>query len=97
MSIIQFKAPERNTKAHVVSICGVQVYFSYDTPVGCNPPNAPSFQRENVWGPTTGKHLNMWGFNCPGVEKLPEQDFERKLTLAIYQAMADRMSEKIGA
>lgn len=97
MSIIEFKAPTRNTKAHVVSVCGVQVYFSYETPVGCNPPNAPSFQRENIWGPTTGRHLNEWGFNRTGIAKLDEGEFERRMSLAIYEAMAGRVAEKIGA
>jgi len=96
MSIIEFKSPERNTKAHRICVCDVYIYFSYDTAVACNPPYAPSFQRENVWGPTTGRHLNEWGFNRPGIAKLDEDEFERRLTLAIFNAMADRISAKLG-
>lgn len=97
MAIIEFHPPTRNTKAHVVDVCGVGVFFSYSTPVGCSPPNRPSFQRENVWGPTTGRHLNEWGFNRPGIEKLDEEEFERRMSLAIYEAMAAKIAEKIGA
>lgn len=97
MSIIEFRPPARNTKAHVVNIFGVYVYFSYATPVACNPPNGPSFQRENIWGPTTGRHLNEWGFNRLGAAKVGEEEFERRMSLAIYEAMAGRMAEKIGA
>ena len=97
MSIIEFSSPSRNTKAHKVSVCGVYVYFSYDTPVACNPPGSPSFQRENVWGPTTGRHLNAWGFNRLGIDKVDEDEFERRLSLAIFKAMADRMTQRLGA
>lgn len=97
MAIIDIQRPRRNTPATAVNVCGVWVYFSYDTPVGCNPPNESSFQRENVWGPTTGRHLNEWGFNRPGIEKLDEAEFERRMDLAIYKAMADMFAEKIGA
>jgi hypothetical protein len=96
MSIVNIQRARRNTPATTFSICGVHIYFSYDTPVGCNPPNAPSFQRENEWGPTTGRHLNEWGFNTPGIEKLDRQEFERRMELAIYEAMANRMSARLG-
>lgn len=95
MSIIQLQRHHRNTPAAVVNICGVQVYFSYETAVGCNPPGEPSFQRENVWGPTTGRHLNEWGFNTFGVSKLDEAEFTRRMDLAIIKAMANKVAAKV--
>ena len=95
MSTIQLRRAKRNTPATSVNIFGVWVYFSYDTPVGCNPPGEPSFQRKNVWGPTTGRHLNEWGFNTPGVEKLDEDEFTRRMDLAIYKAMADKFARRL--
>lgn len=97
MAIIEFAAPSRATKAHIVSVCGVDIFFSYSTPVGCSPPDAPSFQRENVWGPTTGRHLNEWGFNRPGIEKLGQEEFERRMNLAIFRSMAKHIADKVEA
>lgn len=97
MSIIEFNPPARNTKAHIVNVCGVRVYFSYATPVACNPSSGPSFQRENVWGPTTSRHLNEWGFNRQGIAKVDEAEFERRVSIAICEAMVGRVAEKLGA
>lgn len=37
---------------------GLRVWFSYKTPVAFSRDYATPVVRENVWGPTTGKHLN---------------------------------------
>ncbi len=34
------------------------LYFSYSTPIAFDTPLTGTVVRENVWGPTTGKHLN---------------------------------------
>ena len=54
-------------------------------------------QRPRRNTPTTGRHLNEWGFNTAGIEKLDEAEFERRMSLAIYKAMANKFAEKIGA
>ena len=43
--------------ALVFSIGGVDVYYSYKTPVAFRS-NGTLVVRANIWGPTTGKHLN---------------------------------------
>lgn len=96
MAIIHIERARRNTPATAVNICGTRIYFSYDTPVGCSPPNTPSFQRENIWGPTTGRHLNEWGFNTQGVDKLDESEFTKRMELAIYDAIANNMAKRLG-
>ena len=45
------------SNAILVSVGGVDVYFSYRTPVAFRV-NGRLVVRENEWGPTTGKHLN---------------------------------------
>ncbi len=40
-----------------VSVGSLAVYFSYETPVAFEVAGR-RVVRENVWGPTTGKHLN---------------------------------------
>lgn len=44
----------------IVTIGYVRVAFSYVTPIGVNLGNGKGWViRENVWGPTTGKHMNF--------------------------------------
>lgn len=95
MSLIEVTRHRRNTPASVVHICGVDVFFSYETAVGCSPSDEPSFQRENVWGPTTGRHLNEWGFNRQGIEKLDANDFEHRLSRALVRGMGRVISSKL--
>lgn len=90
------KASSRNTPAHYVNVCGVNILFSYETAVGCNPPDEPSFRRKNIWGPTTGKHLNETGFRNMGIAELDEEQFEVRMNQAILRAVANRIGNAIG-
>jgi hypothetical protein len=36
----------------------IDIYFSYQTPVAIRSSKHGLVVRENIWGPTTGKHLN---------------------------------------
>ena len=42
----------------VVEVGDVRVWFSYETPIAFRKVGEPLVVRENIWGPTTGKHLN---------------------------------------
>ena len=42
----------------VVTLAGVTVWYSYETPVAFQTCGQPRVVRTNDWGPTTGKHLN---------------------------------------
>lgn len=49
-----------NNKATEVYVGPYTLLFSYETLVGITIPSIGRIRRENVWGPTTGKHLNSW-------------------------------------
>lgn len=51
---------DRNTKAYTVCIGSVVLTFSYNTLVGFSAPEEQG-RCENVWGPTTGKHMDEMG------------------------------------
>lgn len=50
-----------NYGAHTlcVSMMGIDVYFSYRTPVAFRAPGCGLVVHQNDWGVTTGKHLNF--------------------------------------
>lgn len=41
-----------------VTLPGLKVWLSYQTPIAFETDRFPRVVRENSWGPTTGKHLN---------------------------------------
>lgn len=43
---------------HVAHINDCKLYFSYETLVGLTDNDGDTFVSENMWGKTTGKHLN---------------------------------------
>lgn len=47
-------------KCYKVCIGYVTLYFSYNTLIGVRGPDI-KIRRENVWGPTTGGHINVYG------------------------------------
>lgn len=49
---------DMNGKLTHVEVGGVAVWFSYSTPVAIRRDGHDLIVRENVWGTTTGKHLN---------------------------------------
>ena len=54
----QYKSDNYGAHCLVMSMAGFNVYFSYQTPVAFSTPKHNLVVRENIWGPTTGKHLN---------------------------------------
>ena len=70
-----------------VSIGGLDVYFSYSTPVAFRAPGQLLIVRENEWGPTTGKHLN-WidgGDKTAKKARLPGREFEEHLRAMVEE------------
>lgn len=49
-----------NGKCHEVYAGDITLLFSYETLVGFAVPGFGRVSSENVWGPTTGKHINGW-------------------------------------
>lgn len=64
----------RNFKA--VKIGGITLYYSYDTIIGFSTPNTDLCVTENIWGTTTGRHLNMIS-DKKG--RIPRKEFLEKL------------------
>ena len=65
-----------------VNIGNVYVWFSYETPVAFKAAKFPIIVRENnVWGPTTGKHLNAidGGTKAAKAERVSSDEFNRAL------------------
>lgn len=56
---------------------GNTFYFSYKTLVAFKTKDKTLFVRENIWGTTTGKHLN-WIDGGDKESRLSEKGFEKK-------------------
>ena len=48
-----------NAHTLCISMLGIDIYFSYKTPVAFRAPSCGLVVHQNDWGPTTGKHLNF--------------------------------------
>lgn len=73
--MITIKKPSgMNNKLTIVELGEVSLYFSYETLVGITKYGVGTYARENVWGPTTGKHLNY--FSKPE-ERIEKEEFDR--------------------
>ena len=69
-----------NYGAHCMAfqVGALTVYFSYDTPVAFDSPRTGQVVRHNVWGPTTGKHLN-WIDNGNKQNRISSDEFQDAL------------------
>ncbi len=80
MSTITMKNPtERNTEARVVDIGNVRLFFSYETLIAIQSGEVYTARRDNVWSPTTGRHINEMGiahFPIVDEDELEELVFE---------------------
>jgi hypothetical protein len=67
-----------NYGAHTlrVEIESLTVWFSYSTPIAFRTPGLPIVVRENVWGKTTGKHLN-WIDGGRKSDRISTEKFEK--------------------
>ena len=72
-----------NYGAHclVVSLGDLDIYFSYKTPVAFRAPGKMIRVSENLWGPTTGRHLN-W-INSDKKERMKRNEFESELAAVL--------------
>ena len=49
-----------NNKSNEIYVGNLSLLFSHETLVGIAIPGVGRIKRVNVWGSTTGKHLNAW-------------------------------------
>lgn len=77
------KYESSNYGAHTLKVYvgGLTVYFSYHTPVAFRSAQHGLVVSENMWGPTTGKHLN-WIDGGEKSRRLPREQFEKMLAEA---------------
>ena len=52
-----------------VTVGDLTIAFSYTTPIGFHYPGRGWTVRENVWGPTTGRHLNHLDHGTPDAKR----------------------------
>lgn len=56
--VVKIQYPDRNTKSPIVTVGTLKLYFSYETIVAFDSPIMGFWISKNVWGKTTGRHLN---------------------------------------
>jgi len=61
--------PTNLTNFSALQIGDVEVHFSYQTPIGLVTPFI-SYVAENIWGSTTGGHINFIKRSYPGTEEI---------------------------
>lgn len=64
---------------------GTTVWFSYETPIAISQAGDITV-RENVWGPTTGKHLNAvdGGDKAAKAARVSSEIFQQTLDNSVY-------------
>ena len=67
------KGSQYTGEAYFVRMGNVQLFFSYNTLVGFSD-GVNYMRRGNVWGPTTGKHMNYLGIK--DFEEVEENELE---------------------
>ena len=63
---------------NMVEIGYLEIYFSYETCVGFRTSKTGLVVSENIWGSTTGKHLN-WLDGGRKESRVPIDEFEKQL------------------
>lgn len=86
-----------NGKLTEVQIGDVTIWFSYATPVAFSTPQIGLVVRENVWGPTTGRHLNAIDGGEKAVHARKDADSFRVLWAEAMHAIGLDSSRPLGA
>ena len=88
---------DRRTEARVARYRGVTMYFSYETLIavsGAMDGHYLCFRRENVWGPTTGRHIHEMGLRGATVVNT-EEELEQYLDRMMLHAAAEVADEMV--
>lgn len=70
--------PNERPNYVVIEFGDITLVFSYHTCIAFRAPGEGQVVSENIWGPTTGRHINM----CSGVDpenRVPREEFEQRL------------------
>lgn len=74
----QYSSSNYGVHSLVFEVGNLEVWFSYKTPVAFRSSKTGFVISENVWGPTTGKHLN-W-IDTDKSKRISRDEFERQLS-----------------
>jgi hypothetical protein len=83
MRVTAVDVTRRNTKCFGVEVGDIDLVFSYNTLVGVRYRGHAAHAR-NVWGPTTGKHLNESGARSWGKE-VDQEEVEKLAAWAFME------------
>ena len=72
----------------MVEVGNLTVWFSYNTPIAFQVGGFPKVIRENVWGITTGKHLNA--IDPDKKKRVSDDEFERQWELLMKDKFVAR-------
>jgi len=75
MGLLMIRLEKIQNNFHSVKFKNIKVWFSYETPIAID--NGALHVRENIWGPTTGKHLNHVSFDKD--TRINSQEFDKLL------------------
>ncbi len=89
------KATNRNTSCYILRIAGVEMVISYETIVGASY-RGTRIKRDNVWGPTTRRHLKETGYAGDDFVVLDEKEFNATVRDIILRSIAEEVKEKLG-
>jgi len=78
---ISYYGTQKNTRREDYPEVGVTLWYSYDTVVAFRVSGQDKVVSENVWGTTTGKHLN-WIDEGDKKNRLPYAEYKRLLNEA---------------
>ncbi len=78
LSEVEFRNCNQNSAKNFnrIDIGTVTLWFSYETIIAFHTPDTGFVATENIWGNTTGKHLN---WICNKEDRLPRAEFLDKL------------------
>jgi hypothetical protein len=95
------KGSRRRTECYVVTVGSAEVFFSYETPIGVigvgRGGERVAVRRKNVWGPTTGRHMNEMGLRGAVREIEDEAEFAEILDDVITAQLLNRLEERLAA
>lgn len=74
----------------VVTVGAVTIHYSYRTPVVFRAPSAGMVARNNVWGPTTGRHIAEAVGRPMSSARFRRMD-EAEFTAALRAALAEEV------
>jgi hypothetical protein len=76
----KYYSPTGHINTTYITIGTTKIYYSYDTIIAFSHHSQPLYMIENLWGPTTGKHMNWIKRHHIDYKVLPRHEFENKLS-----------------